>query len=374
MSTKRKASNASDSKDDPPQKKHRASTVYEDYTVGWICALPKEQTAAVAFLDCRHESLPNPPNDPNAYFLGSSGKHSIVIACLPKGKYGQNSAAMVATHMINTFPNIRFGLLVGIGGGMPPGVRLGDVVVSTPVGQYPGVVQWDMGKAEDGGKFKRTGALNNPPSILLTALSKLETIHDIGESRIQDYIDDLIKRSPRLDKRFTTTRSLVDPLDTPEVTLHHNKTDAYPLTAHRLQSDTADQACTAHVKKPERGADRPGKHRRELRVHHGLIASGNQVIKDSEVRDRINKELDDNVLCFEMEAAGLMNEFPCLVIRGICDYADSSKNKNWQEYAATVAAAYAKELLAYVALSEVGAVIRAKDVLDQSQSNDCSKK
>ncbi|KAH7205642.1 ankyrin repeat-containing domain protein [Fusarium oxysporum] len=40
-----------------------------------------------------------------------------------------------------------------------------------------------------------------------------------------------------------------------------------------------------------------------------------------------------------------MDIFPCLVIRGICDYSDSHKNKGWQEYAALVAASYAKELL-----------------------------
>ena len=61
-------------------------------------------------------------------------------------------------------------------------------------------------------------------------------------------------------------------------------------------------------------------------------------------RDRISRELG-GVLCFEMEAAGLMNTFPCLVIRGICDYSDSHKNKDWQAYAAAVAAVYAKELL-----------------------------
>jgi hypothetical protein len=46
-----------------------------------------------------------------------------------------------------------------------------------------------------------------------------------------------------------------------------------------------------------------------------------------------------------MEAAGLMNQLPCLVIRGICDYADSHKSKRWQDYAALTAAAYAKILL-----------------------------
>ena len=58
-----------------------------------------------------------------------------------------------------------------------------------------------------------------------------------------------------------------------------------------------------------------------------------------------DKDLGGNVLCVEMEAAGLMNNFPCVVIRGICDYADSHKNADWQEHAAAVAAAFAKELL-----------------------------
>jgi hypothetical protein len=61
-------------------------------------------------------------------------------------------------------------------------------------------------------------------------------------------------------------------------------------------------------------------------------------------RDRISRELG-GVLWFEMEAAGLMNTFPCLVIRGICDYSDSHNNKDWQAYAAAIAAMYAKELL-----------------------------
>src|SRR6201999_1636519 len=91
----------------------------------------------------------------------------------------------------------------------------------------------------------------------------------------------------------------------------------------------------------------------DMLVHYGLIASGNQVIKDAAFRDKINKRLGGNVLCFEMEAAGLMNDFPCLVIRGICDYADSHKNKDWQEHAAAVAAAFAKEFLSVMPAQEV---------------------
>jgi nucleoside phosphorylase len=102
------------------------------------------------------------------------------------------------------------------------------------------------------------------------------------------------------------------------------------------------------------GAEGNGQDLREdMQIHYGLIASGNQVIKDTATRDRLNADFNGNVLCVEMEAAGLMNEFPCLVIRGICDYADEHKNKVWQEYAAAVAAAYAKSLLSVLPVSEM---------------------
>jgi len=90
----------------------------------------------------------------------------------------------------------------------------------------------------------------------------------------------------------------------------------------------------------------------EIMVHYGTVASGNQVIRDGVTRDQLNSELG-GVLCFEMEAAGLMNSFPCLVIRGICDYADSHKNKKWQPYAAATAAAYAKELLSVIPVADI---------------------
>ncbi|KAI6777532.1 uncharacterized protein J7T54_002730, partial [Emericellopsis cladophorae] len=96
-------------------------------------------------------------------------------------------------------------------------------------------------------------------------------------------------------------------------------------------------------------------------IHHGLIASANQLMKDAQVRDTLAAE--KGVLCFEMEAAGLMNHFPCLVIRGICDYADSHKNKEWQGYAAMVAAAYAKDLLRKISPTRVEVERRIADIL-----------
>ncbi|OHW99504.1 pfs domain-containing protein [Colletotrichum incanum] len=81
-------------------------------------------------------------------------------------------------------------------------------------------------------------------------------------------------------------------------------------------------------------------------VHYGVIASGNQVMRHAKTRDRLAEELD--VVCFEMEAAGLMDNFTSLVVRGICDYSDSHKAKRWQRYAAATAAAYTKELLSII--------------------------
>ncbi|QYT04653.1 ANK_REP_REGION domain-containing protein [Trichoderma simmonsii] len=296
---------------------------HADYTIGWICALSKEQTAAIAMLDRKHPDLPSLANDDNAYTFGSIGGHNIVIACLPKGRYGTNSAATIAAKMLSSFPSIKFGLLVGIGGGIPSKVRLGDVVVSTPIDQYPGVVQWDLGKAEVGGKFRRTGALNSPPNALLTVLSKLESEHEMEESKIPVFLDEMRQKYPKLYPKYFWNQSLRDPQD--------------------QSGEATEMRC------PD--------------IHHGLIASGNQVIKDAAVRDRLDEDLDGNVLCIEMEAAGLMNDFPCLVVRGICDYADSNKNKDWQEYAAAVAAAYAKEVLSVLQISAVEHMESVQDIL-----------
>jgi nucleoside phosphorylase len=341
-------------------KSHSTELTHNDYTVGWVCALPKEQTAATAMLDSRHADLLRPPNDLNTYTLGSVGKHNIVIACLPKGEVGTNPAATVAAWMISTFPSIKFGLMVGIGGGIPPKVRLGDVVVSTPIGQFPGVVQWDFGKAKQGGNFERTGVLNNPPSALLTAVTKLETEHELNGSKIPEHLNELKQKWPRLASKYIRSDSLQDILFKPECGhVNESPTDCAAIPDND-DGDEEGEGCrfcdrTQVVKRKPR----------DMRVHYGLIASSNQVIKDATFRDKLNKDLGGHVLCVEMEAAGLMNNFPCTVIRGICDYADSHKNDDWQEHAAAVAAAFAKELLAYIQPNDVEGERPVKDILGQ---------
>jgi hypothetical protein len=174
----------------------------EEYSVGWVCALPKEMAAARAMLDEEYEPFQSDNAlDSNSYVLGRVGKHNVVMACLPAGVYGTNTAAMVANNMLRTFMGLRFGLMVGIGGGIPnlekeADIRLGDVVVSQPDKIHGGVVQYDLGKNLGEGGFERKGFLRPPPTVLLTALSNLQAKHDLDGSDIPTFLADMIKRRP----------------------------------------------------------------------------------------------------------------------------------------------------------------------------------
>jgi ankyrin repeat domain-containing protein 50 len=113
-----------------------------DYTVGWICALEAELAASQAMLDEEHPDPLQAENDTNTYTVGRIGQHNIVLVCLPSGKTGLGAAATAAKDLLRSFPKkVRFGLMVGVGGGAPSNdpckdIRLGDVVVSTPKGNY----------------------------------------------------------------------------------------------------------------------------------------------------------------------------------------------------------------------------------------------
>lgn len=301
---------------------------HDDYTVAWICALPLEMAAAKLMLERVHPALYQPQTDHNAYTLGSVNGHHVVIACLPMGVYGITSAAIVLGQMLQTFPSLDFGLMVGIRGGVPSrktDIRLGDVVVSTPTSgsTFGGVIQYDYGKTLYDGSFQQTGSLNKPPRHLLTAISQMWSDDFLSDTLIQETILDILKKHDKVRDQFSR----------PE-----NDWLFKSSYNHFRSEDTDCSACDQtqlHVRNP-RDSKKPI-------IHHGLIASGNQVIKDPKTRDALAQGKD--ILCFEMEAAGLMDQLPCLVIRGICDYCDSHKSKQWQGYAALTAAAYTKTLL-----------------------------
>ena len=186
-------------------------SIPDRYTVGWICAITTEYTAARQFLDKEHD-LPThvSTNDTNGYTLGEMAGHNVVIAVLPRGVYGLTSAASVAANMLNSFPNIRVGLMVGVGGGAPTAkrdIRLGDVVVSSPENQTGGVYQYDYGKAIQGRKFQQTGFLNTPPAVVLTALSVLESTYESEGHTLQDSINAILEQKPRLRKKYSPRKT-----------------------------------------------------------------------------------------------------------------------------------------------------------------------
>lgn len=308
----------------------------EHYTVGLICALPAEMAAMKAMLDETHQNLAGQdPSDHNNYILGQIANHNVVIASLPAGLYGTTPAATVAKDMRRTFKSIRFGLMVGIGGGAPSpidDIRLGDIVVSQPTATSGGVIQYDRGKTGKNGEFERTRVLNTPPMVFLTALGRLQADYESGDVQISCYLSTMLAQRPKMRGKYSHQGTSNDSL-------------------YQADYDHADTSATCDRCDDSRKVQRDARADTDPVIHYGNIASGNQVIKHGATRDRLRREL--KVLCFEMEAAGLMPDFPCLVIRGICDYADSHKNKIWQGYAAATAAAFAKGLLSVVSSDAV---------------------
>lgn len=340
----------------------------ELYTVGWIAALAKELTAALAMLDERHgrpDDFEKPSSDKNSYHWGRIGDHNIVIASLAAGVYGTISAATTASTLLSSFPNIRIGLMVGIGAGIARpkqkrDIRLGDVVVSLPNGQSGGVLQYDLGKSlvkEDHGHathtFKRVGFLNSPPEALLKALTSLRAQVRLEGSRVSSFLEDMLERYPQMAEN--------EP-DEPGYIYQGQENDRLFEASYIHTNDMGCEDCDSTRLVPRTARRNPG----VPRVHYGVIASGNKLVKDAAERDSILKESGEDCICLEMEAAGLMNWFPCLVIRGICDYADSHKNDEWQEYAAATAAAYAKEFLGAVENRDLARTSRASEILRNS--------
>ncbi|KAH0547714.1 hypothetical protein FGG08_000204 [Glutinoglossum americanum] len=294
----------------------------KDYTIGLICALQEEFDAAARMLDAEFDGPESGEvKDNNSYVFGCIGKHYVVVGCAPEGRMGISPAAMVARDMARSFPHLRFALIVGIGGGAPTkenDIRLGDVVVGVPRENHGGVIQYDFGKCSNGG-FESRGHWNAPPEMLLAAITLIRRNDNDPRRRGR-----VISHFRRMDDMPSYKRPEQDRLYRSDF-------------MHQGGALCEDCGATALVGRNPRGP------RGDIIVHYGLIASGNSVMKDAIKRDQYAKDME--VLCFEMEAGGLMNNLPCLVIRGICDYSDSHKNDQWHNYAALAAAAYARELL-----------------------------
>ncbi|KAL4762918.1 nucleoside phosphorylase domain-containing protein [Aspergillus foveolatus] len=275
-------------------------------TIAWICALSVEAAAARVMLDKIHNALPQPSTDMNAYVLGELNGYFIAIACLPIGVYGTVSAAAAVSHMCSTFARIDVGIMVGIGGGVPGtsnDIRLGDVVVSKPVGKYSGVIQYDFGNAVQGGHFEPTGSLNKLLQILLTHMAQLEAKRlTEREDLILTNVEMVLEENPDEKGSFAP----------PDQQTGFLFSSSYHHAGN--QNDCANCDREYLIRRQPRGTRAPF-------IHFGLIASGDQSLRSSVLRW---KQL------------------------GYATIATSHKQKRWQGYAALTAAVYARLLLSTV--------------------------
>ncbi|KAJ5776456.1 uncharacterized protein N7511_001467 [Penicillium nucicola] len=304
----------------------------DDYSVGWVCTLPIELAAAEAALDRVHDNLPPNRNldGNNNYILGSLQGHNVVVACPNSWVCGKSSVADVVTQLHASYTSVRFSLMVGIAGGVPDtkeDIRLGDVVVSKSLAGWPGVIQYGMNGERTEDHFVRGRALDQPTPLLLTAMGKAETAAVFDESKITQYISELVQKDP-----VTFAR----PGPEQDVLFEPNYDHA---------TIESEQSGCSHCDQKKIRFRQP----REVQdpiVHYGLIASSHHLTRHGATRDEIAQK--HGILCFETEATGLRDTAQYLVIRGICDYADSHRSELWHAYAAAAATAYAKEVLSFI--------------------------
>ncbi|GKZ36948.1 hypothetical protein AbraIFM66950_008214, partial [Aspergillus brasiliensis] len=302
-------------------------------TVAIFCSDSHEAVAVKYCLDEEFTCHPATigPKD-YVYSFGRIGHHRLVIA-QPLQK-GTVKAAHCAATVRQQFTNVEYAFMVGTGAGIPcppkRDIRLGDIAIGIPGDNHPGIVEYDFLKYEQN-RFVLKGCANKPPSILISADRSLQEDELMQRSALNDILGDITKHPGYV------RPSMDDVLY--EDSFSHIET-GHDCTACE-QSD---------FKKLVFRSPRPSV---QPAIHRGLILSGNGVIRNA--RDRKNLQHGhDNAICFEMEAAGIADEIPCLVVRGICDYADTHKQDGWQRFAAAAAAAYCKTILLKIDAQELG--------------------
>ena len=302
-----------------------------DFTVGWICGLLIEYTAAINILDEIYHTITSVPpakNDHNIYTLGRIGNHHVVVVCLPADSPGLVSACTVEANIRISFPSIQFSLMVGIAGASPQpktDVRLGDVVIGTKV------VPYLFGKTKPHG-FEYTGHAPRPPDILLRRVNHM-IYRTMVNLDIAQVIEERAQQLPFPLRHMFSRPEMSDRLYMSDY-IHNDACDCLGPSAqvspHLVPRDPRPLAA-------------------QLVVHSGTVASGDQVMKDARTRDELAERF--NTLCFDMESAGLTRG--ALTIRGIDNYADSHKSDKWHGYAAMAAVVCAAEFLKMVPVSDV---------------------
>ncbi|KAJ2997267.1 hypothetical protein NUW58_g699 [Xylaria curta] len=333
-----------------------------DFQIALICALALEYDTITLqfdeFWDEDGEQYGRAPGDTNTYSTGRIGNYNVVLALLPN--MGKTAAAGAAASFRSSYSRLRLALLVGICGGVPDvganEALLGDVVISKTV------IQYDFGRQfPDRFLIKDTvdDNLGRPNKDIRSLIASFET--ELGRERLQkkagEYLKDLQSAAARKRRRYRYQYLGVaeDKLFAADYRHKHRapqlcavcegESDSYCEAAARISCTelNCDEGQLVPRKSLEMKQSLQPDEMQRPEIFIGRMASGDTVMKSGKHRDQLAKE--QNVIAFEMEGAGAWDEVPCIIIKGICDYADSHKNKVWQPFAAATAASVMKAVL-----------------------------
>jgi nucleoside phosphorylase len=333
-----------------------------DFAIAIICALPLEADAVEALFDEPYDRLGKfygkQPGDANAYINGRIGSHDIVLCYMLR--MGKGSAASVASSLRVSYTGVQIALVVGICGGVPypsdgndAEIFLGDVIISDAVVEYDFGRQYPSGfqRKMDGHK-DMLGGPHREIRTLLAGLKGNRTRNEFeGQMSRQFY------GMQQLDARWRRPDGLKDILFEASYSHKHYIQNSAAM-CHCFNGDSPDDICE---EAREHSCDSLGCDRNQVRrcrgadttrvsLHIGKVASADTVMKSGEHRDQISRK--EKVIGFEMEGAGVWDNIPCIIIKGVCDYADSHKNKKWQDYAAATAACGLKVFLEYYKIGQ----------------------
>ncbi|PNP43621.1 hypothetical protein TGAMA5MH_04593 [Trichoderma gamsii] len=327
-----------------------------DFQIAIICALPLEYDVVSLLFDQfwdEDESYGRARGDTNTYTTGRMGHYNVVLVLLPN--MGTIAAAGAAASFRSSYSNLQLAFLIGICGGVPwngeDEIHLGDVVISKSA------VQYDLGD-----QYHKTfvikdtvdDSLGRPNKNIRSLVKSFETerIRDQLRQKACLYLKDIQSAAARKRRRFNYQYPGIDKDRLFIATYRHKHRGPQPCNFCDTQPDGFCQKA-AQTSCAELGCDETQLVNRsdletrgspeEPEIFIGRIASGNMVMKSGEHRDKIAGE--QNVIALEMEGAGVWDEIPCIIVKGVCDYADSHRHDLWQRYAAATAASVMKAVL-----------------------------
>ncbi|XP_011881465.1 PREDICTED: uncharacterized protein LOC105569537 isoform X2 [Vollenhovia emeryi] len=304
------------------------------YTTVGTASSPTDTIDGIPRVICRF-------GESNVYTLGNVGTHRIVCTKLPT--VGHTREAMTAagnttTRLLGTFQKVDFVFLVGVGGGVPhytdynKHVRLGDVVIShpTPLNKKYAYVYCESAKMNESGNYHFETKEYCPPNLSLQEIAA--TLKKQAENEafppwqtyMREGLQNLVNQS---EHDFNAP-----PPESDKLYMAIGERDVIEVSHPIAPQDSINKRIDGY-----------------FRIHLAPVASGRQVARDDQLRQKFASRF--GALAFDAEMDAVVESIlgNCrenfVVIRGIADYKDGTRIKEWQPYAALAAASVMKAII-----------------------------